>query len=101
MRVVIISHGHPAHTSGGGEQAAYNLYRGINSQPRHQAWFLARAPVQMLHPGTQVAMHSEREYLFEGEAEVQAFSASVELGPDGEFAGLLKKLKPDIIHFHH
>lgn len=101
MRVLVISHGHPAYTSGGGEQAAYNLYTGINSHPRHSAWLLARAPVQMLHPGTQVAMHNEHEYLFEGEAEVRAFSASVDLGPDGEMANLFRKLKPDVIHFHH
>jgi glycosyltransferase involved in cell wall biosynthesis len=101
MRVVVISHGHPAFTSGGGEQAAFNLYQGINSHPRHTAWLLARAPVQMLHPGTQIAMHNDHEFLFEGEAEVQAFSASMALGPDGEFASLLKKLRPDIIHFHH
>lgn len=101
MRVVVISHGHPEFTRGGGEVAAYNLYCGINAAAGHQAWFLARAPQALLHLGTQLAQHAEREYLFAGEAEVEHLTASMELGQDADFALLLKRIKPDVIHFHH
>lgn len=101
MRVVVISHGHPQFTPGGGEIAAWNLFQGINQSARHQAWFLARAPQELLHLGTPLAQYAEREYLFAGEAEVQGLTASVDLGPDAEFATLIKRLKPDVIHFHH
>jgi glycosyltransferase involved in cell wall biosynthesis len=101
MRVVIISHGHPRFARGGGEVAAYNLFQGINNSKGHQAWLLARAPQPLLHLGTQLAQIDEREYLFPGEAECEDLCASLELGPDDEFAQLLKRLKPDVIHFHH
>ncbi len=101
MRVVVISHGHPDFARGGGEIAAYNLFKGIAASPKHEAWFFARAPLPLLHPGTYLALHRKREYLFAGEAEVNELTATVELGPDAEFAALLKKINPDVIHFHH
>jgi len=101
MRVVVISHGHPRFARGGGEVSAYNLYNGINQTRGQQAWFLARAPQHLLHPGTQLAQIEAREYLFPGEADAADLCASLELGQNDEFAQLLKQLKPDVIHFHH
>jgi glycosyltransferase involved in cell wall biosynthesis len=101
VRVVVISHGHPDFARGGGEIAAYNLFKGLAAVPGHEAWFLARVPMPLLHPGTYLALHREREYLFAGEAEVQELTATVDLAPDAEFAALLKRLQPDVIHFHH
>lgn len=101
MRVAVISHGHPQFTRGGGEVAAYNLFNGINATGKHRAWFLARAPQALLHPGTSVAQHRENEYLFAGEAEVENLVATIDLGPNGDFASLLKRIEPDVIHFHH
>lgn len=101
MRVVVISHGHPDFTRGGGEVAAYNLFQGLARLPHVEAWFFARVPLALLHPGTYLALHREQEYLLAGEAQVEELLATVELGPEAEFASLLKRIQPDVIHFHH
>jgi glycosyltransferase involved in cell wall biosynthesis len=101
MRIVVISHGHPDFTRGGGEVAAYNLFQGLSRLPAIEAWFFARVPLPLLHPGTYLALHREGEYLLAGEAEVEELTATLELGPQAEFASLLKRIQPDVIHFHH
>ena len=58
MRIAIFSHGHPSFSKGGGELAAWHLFEGINAGGAHQAWFIARAPREMLHPGTPVDPHA-------------------------------------------
>ena len=39
-KVLIIAHGHPDFAKGGAENAAYRLYRGLNSLPDSEAWFM-------------------------------------------------------------
>jgi len=101
MRAIIISHGHPDFAPGGGEVAAYNLFKGLSASKGVHATFLARAPKPLLHLGTPIALLRDNEYLIEGEAEVENLNATIELGQQHEFAQLLQKLKPDVIHFHH
>ncbi|HWK54498.1 MAG TPA: glycosyltransferase [Hyphomicrobiales bacterium] len=101
MRVVVISHGHPRFGKGGGEIAAYNLYRGLDALPGVDAWFIARAPQKLLHLGTPLAMVAPREYLIAGEASEEQLVATVELGPDHDVARLLRQINPDVVHFHH
>jgi glycosyltransferase involved in cell wall biosynthesis len=101
MRIAIFSHGHPSFSKGGGELAAWHLFEGINAGGAHQAWFIARAPREMLHPGTPVAALNEREYLIGGNAEIPDLCATIALGPDSDFAALLRTIRPDVIHFQH
>lgn len=101
MKVLIFSHGHPQFSKGGGEYAAYYLYQGVNATKDHEAWFAARAPRDLLHFGTPVSALSSREYLVEGEAGMFDLSTTLALDDDSYFVNMLKKIQPDIVHFHH
>lgn len=103
MRVLIFSHGHPTFSKGGGEFAAYYLFQGINAKPGHEAWFVGRAESKHLHLGTPLAAMGEREYLMAGNAEIPELTlwTSQDVSDDSDFAELLRRLDPDVIHFHH
>lgn len=101
MRVLILSHGHPRFSKGGGELAAYALYRGISAKPEHQAWFIARAPAQWLPEADEIMAIAPGEYLMRGEAECMGLHASVHLDEASDVAALLREIAPDVVHFHH
>jgi len=101
MRVLIVSHGHPSFSKGGGELAAYHLYQGINTATGNEAWFVARAPEDLLHLGTPIAALNEREYLIAGNADLQHLTATIPLGEESDFSFMLQQIQPDVIHFHH
>lgn len=101
MRVVVFSHGHPTFNKGGGEIAAWNLYRAIDATPGHEAWFIARSERANLHLGAHVAMLGEREFLVSGQADCAELSATMPLDDDSDFATLLRAIDPDVLHFHH
>ena len=105
MRVLIVSHGHPAFSIGGAEVASHNLVRGLNELAGTEAFYLARAggalrrhadtPLMSLRQGErEVFLHAETWDPFwlsnEGIADLQ-----------GAFAGYLRQVRPDIVHFHH
>ena len=101
MRVVIFSHGHPVFSKGGGELAAYYLYKGIDSIKGHEAWFIGRGQPQVLHQFTTLASIGEREYLIAGNAGIPDLTATTPLGQDSDLAHLLSSIQPDVVHFHH
>lgn len=101
MRVLILSHGHPRFSKGGGELAAYALYQGINAMPEHEAFFVGRAPVNLLDAGNEVTAIGLRDYLIAGQAEPMGLNATIRLDDGGDFAALLRALRPDVVHFHH
>lgn len=101
MRILILSHGHPRFSKGGGELAAYALYQGFNTTPGHEAFFVGRVPVNLLDAGNEVTAIAPREYLIAGQAESMGLNAGIRLDDGGDFAVLLRALRPDAIHFHH
>lgn len=101
MRILILSHGHPAFSKGGAELAAYHLYQGINQTPGNKAWFVGRADDKLLHLGSPLAIINENEYLISGHAGIEHLTATIPLGVESDFANLLREIKPDIVHFHH
>ncbi len=101
MRVLILSHGHPNFSKGGGELAAYHLFNGINDTAANEAWFVGRAPQELLHLGTPISGVNPREFLISGNADIHNLTATIPLGKDSDFAVLLRSIRPDVIHFHH
>lgn len=101
MRVLILSHGHPRFSKGGGEFAAYALYRGIDARVGEEAFFIGRAPAAFLAAGCEVMAIAPREYLIAGQADIMGLHASIRLDDGGDFAALLRAIDPDVIHFHH
>lgn len=100
-RILIISHSHPELTKGGGEIAAYQLYRGIMAQPVCEAWFMGcdRRPIRSDIPisqpfGTQDYLYSAREF------DWFKFANRDAKFPEA-FTNLLLELSPNVVHFHH
>jgi glycosyltransferase involved in cell wall biosynthesis len=101
MRTIVLSHGHPVFSKGGGELAAYHLWQGLNQLEGHKAWFIGRAHPEALHAFTTLAVMGERDYLIAGNATIADLTATTPLGPQSDFAGLLREIDPDVVHFHH
>ncbi len=101
MRFLIFSHAHPAFSKGGGELAAWYQYQGINATNDHQAWFVGRAPRELLSGGVEINAISPSEFLMAGDADCWTLSTSINLDDNSRFAELLRSIQPDVIHFHH
>jgi len=104
-RVLMVSHGHPSFSLGGGEIAAYNLHKGLNKIGGADSRFLARVghPV-VRHSGTALMSlrQKEGEFLYHAD-EYDHFLISNRNTEEIErdFMRVLNDLKPDVVHFHH
>lgn len=101
MKVVIFCHAHPTFSKGGGELAAYYLWQGINSYPEHEAWFIGRADQRVMHKFSSLAAIGERDYLMAGNAGIPDLISTIDFSNNSDLAQLLKKIQPDVVHFHH
>lgn len=105
MRVLIVSHGHPAFSIGGAEVASHALFRGLQAQPGVEAFYLARA-ASPLRRHEATPLMSLRQGPNEVFAHLDAYDhrwissrALDEL--DGPIAEWLRELAPDVVHLHH
>lgn len=104
LRILIVSHGHPCLSIGGGENAAYNLFQELGNRPDCKSLFLARHFADPPHVGTHFENYSAdgREILFyPGQLDHFLFSQLNSRVVLQEFRALLENFKPDIVHFHH
>ncbi len=105
LRVLVISHAHPSISLGGGEIASYNLHKGLNTLPRVQSVYLARAGHPIPRHGTTALMSLRRssdEILFHSD-EYDHFYLSNN-NTDEIRRDLLRfvgDLNPHVVHFHH
>lgn len=101
-RILVMAHGHPDFSKGGGEIAAYNLFKSYLGQPDvEDAWFLARADLGRGATG-RIGKRRDREYLWEQSTpEVVNFRAANRFETVGYFAELLRALRPTVVHAHH
>lgn len=102
LRVIVISHGHPELSVGGGELAAYNLFRQLRSSPDIDATLLAWASAPDTGDSPSVSPYSNRadELLFRA----HGFDAFVLSYPDeaaNALALAILALEPDVVHLHH
>jgi glycosyltransferase involved in cell wall biosynthesis len=105
MRVLIISHGHPAFSIGGAETASHNLFLGLGKVPGVEAFYLARAshPLRR-HRGTPLMSlrQGARETFLHADDYDHYFVSNRAVGDlAGAFRQYLLSVKPDIVHFHH
>ncbi len=105
MRVLIISHGHPAYSIGGAEVASYALFRGINQTPGHEAHYLARASGAVRrHAATPLMSlrRNEHETFLHTDLWDEFWLSNGSLSDlAGAFASYLTHIDPDVVHFHH
>ena len=103
-RVLIVAHAHPEFSLGGGEIVAYQLFDSLRSGGDVDAFFLAGADPSSTaaeEPGLRRVDGRRDEMLLSG-SDVDPF-LFVQRAPQAaaDFTALLKRLKPDIVHFHH
>jgi glycosyltransferase involved in cell wall biosynthesis len=102
-RVLVIAHGHPDFSVGGGEIAAYAQWQELRRRGI-DAMLIARTSQSPKHTGAAFSMRSPdgREVLFSAPP-VDHFRHSQ---PHrrviyDQFRGLLERFKPTVVHFHH
>jgi glycosyltransferase involved in cell wall biosynthesis len=101
-RILVIAHAHPDFSLGGGEIAAYNLFRAYKScEDVEDAWFLGRADKG--HGATgHISLRREGEYLWEqGINDWHTMKAANQDSLTTWFADLIRRLRPTVVHTHH
>lgn len=101
--ILFICHSHPKLSKGGAEVAAYKMFKAFEAAGSCKATFIgfdqggqcARLGVKISQP------FGENEYVYSGTDFDWYNFANRDIGFYEEFRSLLKKIKPDIVHFHH
>ena len=105
MRVLIVSHGHPAFSIGGAELAAHNLFRALDARTDGEAHFLARAAAPTRrHAETPLLSlrQGEREVFLHTDAWDEFWLSNGNLDDlAGAFSHYVRRVQPDIVHLHH
>lgn len=101
-RILMLAHGHPKYSQGGGEVASYRLcqeYRELG----HEVFFLARGE-RPFRTGDKLinATETPGDFLISsniGDWFTVSSAEGARMAP--EVSDFLKRFRPDIIHFHH
>ncbi len=105
MRILVLSHGHPAFSIGGAEMASYNLFSGLNRLPGVEAFYLARAahPVARHRqtPLMSLRQGARETFLWADDYDHALLSNRATDDLAGAFRRYLLDLRPDVVHFHH
>ncbi len=101
-RILVMGHGHPDFHLGGGERAAYNLFK---AYARHAdveaAFFLARHD-RRRGPSGAISLRRENEYLWEQTVQDWfRMRAANWHSLQNNFADLIRTLRPTVVHTHH
>lgn len=101
-RILVISHGHPDFSLGGGEIAAYNLFKAYKEREDvEDAWFLARADRGRGATG-QIRKRRDNEYLWEQAIhDWHNMKAANQDCLTTWFEDLIRALKPTLVNMHH
>ena len=101
-RVLVMAHGHPDFSLGGGELAAYNLFKVLRDDDSvEQAWFIARHDSGN-GPTGAFTVRRENEYLWQqslGNSFLMKAANSYAVWND--FRQLIRTLKPTVVNLHH
>ncbi len=103
LRLLVGTHSHPGISKGGAELAAWKVFESFRGRPDWQAWFIGCGRE---HSSTRLGSvitqpFGEDQFLYASAAfDWFKFSNSDERFPR-EFADLLRRTRPDIMHFHH
>jgi glycosyltransferase involved in cell wall biosynthesis len=105
QKILVISHAHPKISKGGGENAAYNLFKEIQQRDNCEVIFLAYNPLSSLNNlGTCLkiyALDGSEIILSGGSPDHFIFSQLNTILIWKNFRDLLDCFQPTIVHFHH
>jgi len=101
-RILVMSHRHPDFSLGGGEIAAYNLFKAYRESPGVEAtWFLASAERGRGATGA-ISLRRRDEYLWEQTIhDWFMLKAAQRRSVTEGFVDLLRALRPSVVHSHH
>ncbi|NQW94417.1 MAG: glycosyltransferase family 4 protein [Polaromonas sp.] len=102
QRILVMAHAHPDFSLGGGEIAAYNLFKAYRSQEDvEEAWFLARADRHRGLTG-QISLRRPNEYVWEQAVfDWHMMKAAHQESLTTWFADFIRAVKPTVVHTHH
>lgn len=105
MRVLILAHGHPDLSAGGGERAAYSLFQRLKQEPSvTKAVFVAYAPPSAIgHDASFGSFRRRSDEILVSTPPVDGFTFQ-SLGYDELkriVLELVASIKPDVVHIHH
>lgn len=103
-RVLVLSHSHPAITKGGSELAAWRLCEGLRSHGDGTAAFFlgcGREPGGGRAGSAITEPFGEGDYLYASAGYDWFKFANHDERFPRDFAALLRRLRPDVLHFHH
>lgn len=101
-RILVMSHAHPDFSLGGGELAAYNLFKSYrNHATVEDAWFIG-CYNKKGYPGGMISKRRENDYVWE-QAVVDGYTmntANLDV-IDTVFGDFVRSVAPNVIHAHH
>ncbi len=101
-RILVTCHGHPDFNLGGGELAAYNLYKAYTDHPDVEASFFLARHDRGRGPSGAISPRRENEYLWEQTVgDWFRMKAANSDSVHRNFADLIRKLRPTVVHVHH
>jgi glycosyltransferase involved in cell wall biosynthesis len=102
LRILLIAHGHPDFSIGGGELAAYALFRHLRSLPDVDATFMAWTPSGDPSGPPTVTTHRDRpdEFLFRARG-FDGFLLSYQSEATNALVLAIGALEPHVVHLHH
>ena len=102
-RILVMAHAHPDFSLGGGELAAYNLFRAYREMPQvEDAWFLGRFGRGDGQPSGAIGLRRDNEYLWDqGISDWHLMKAGHRQSVVDGFADLVRALRPTVVHAHH
>ena len=105
FRLLVVAHGHPALSRGGGEHAAYALHRHFQRQEGVESLFLAAAGEEHLAYGGSIGSLADgqggRDLLIRRSSCHFFHPTATDLSDGGELARLIQQWQPDVVHLHH
>jgi glycosyltransferase involved in cell wall biosynthesis len=102
-RILMVCHGHPDFSIGGGEIAAYRQCRALRDAG-HEVLFLARSAQLSTHCGTpfsQASAHPHDVLFHPPDIDHFLHSQRAKWAVYKQFRSLLDRFRPEVIHFHH
>ncbi len=105
MKVLTVSHAHPDLSAGGGERAAYSLFRALKSRPGFESFFVApvnRDSAEQRH-GNVVSFRGRSDEALVSFPDLDHFSFQTQSQRDlrKRFEEIFSLFTPDIVHFQH
>ncbi|MCC6720484.1 MAG: glycosyltransferase family 4 protein [Acetobacteraceae bacterium] len=102
-RVLVLTHSHPAITRGGAELAALRLFEGLRARPDITAFFLGcgREPGGGRAGSSITQPFGDGDFLYTSAGYDWFKFANHDERFPRDFAELLRRTRPDVLHFHH